>query len=91
MSEYENMRTADILAEALLDWKVNVIFGLPGDGINGFIEALRQRRDKIKFVLVRHEESAAFMVENPIINMSFVQIKLVDQSFLTTSCPYEWK
>jgi pyruvate dehydrogenase (quinone) len=61
MSEYENMRTADILAEALLDWKVNVIFGLPGDGINGFIEALRQRKDKIKFVLVRHEESAAFM------------------------------
>jgi pyruvate dehydrogenase (quinone)/pyruvate oxidase len=61
MSEYENMRTADILAEALLDWKVDVIFGLPGDGINGFIEALRQRKDKIKFVLVRHEESAAFM------------------------------
>jgi pyruvate dehydrogenase (quinone)/pyruvate oxidase len=61
MSEYESMRTADILAEALLDWKVDVIFGLPGDGINGFIEALRQRRDKIKFVLVRHEESAAFM------------------------------
>src|SRR5574339_1268168 len=61
MSEYENMRTADIMAEALLDWGVEVIFGLPGDGINGFIEALRQRKDKIKFVLVRHEESAAFM------------------------------
>ena len=61
MSEYENLRTADIVAEALIDWNVNVIFGLPGDGINGFIEALRQRQDKIKFVLVRHEESAAFM------------------------------
>ncbi len=61
MSEYENMRTADIVAEALLDWKVDVIFGLPGDGINGFIEALRLRQEKIKFVLVRHEESAAFM------------------------------
>jgi pyruvate dehydrogenase (quinone) len=61
MSEYENMRTADIVAEALIDWKVDVIFGLPGDGINGFIEALRLRQDKIKFVLVRHEESAAFM------------------------------
>ena len=41
MSEYENLRTADIIAEALIDWNVNVIFGLPGDGINGFIEALR--------------------------------------------------
>ncbi len=61
MTEYESMRTADIVAEALLDWQVDVIFGLPGDGINGFIEALRIRQDKIKFVLVRHEESAAFM------------------------------
>ncbi|HEX5891877.1 MAG TPA: thiamine pyrophosphate-dependent enzyme [Nitrososphaeraceae archaeon] len=61
MSEYENLRTADIVAEALIDWNVNVIFGLPGDGINGFIEALRRRQDKIKFILVRHEESAAFM------------------------------
>jgi pyruvate dehydrogenase (quinone)/pyruvate oxidase len=60
-NQYENMRTADIVAEALLDWKVDVIFGLPGDGINGFIEALRRRQDRIKFVLVRHEESAAFM------------------------------
>src|SRR5689334_19929277 len=61
MSEYENLRTADIVAEALIDWNVNVIFGLPGDGINGFIEALRQRQNKIRFILVRHEESAAFM------------------------------
>src|SRR6266487_3117566 len=61
MSEYENLRTADIVAEALIDWNVHVVFGLPGDGINGFIEALRQRQNKIKFVLVRHEESAAFM------------------------------
>ena len=60
-NEYENMRTADIIAEALIDWKVELIFGLPGDGINGFIEALRRRQDRIKFILVRHEESAAFM------------------------------
>ena len=26
MSEYENLRTADIVAEALLDWMVDVIF-----------------------------------------------------------------
>ena len=58
---FENKRTADIVAEALMDWGVEVIFGLPGDGINGFMEALRQRQNKIKFILVRHEESAAFM------------------------------
>ena len=59
--EYKDLKTADIVAEALIDWKVNVVFGIPGDGINGFIEALRVRQDKIKFVLVRHEESAALM------------------------------
>ena len=59
--EYQNLKTSDILAEALIDWNVDVVFGLPGDGINGFIEALRVRQDKIKFVLVRHEESAALM------------------------------
>src|ERR671924_1044128 len=57
----EGTPTADIVAESLLDWGVDTIFGLPGDGINGFIEALRLRKDKIRFVLVRHEESASFM------------------------------
>ena len=52
---------ADVLVETLLDWEVDTIFGLPGDGINGIIEALRVRQDKIRFIQVRHEESAAFM------------------------------
>ncbi len=52
---------ADILIDTISDWNVNVIFGLPGDGINGIMESLRQRQDRIRFVQVRHEESAAFM------------------------------
>src|SRR5215470_423685 len=52
---------ADVLIETIHDWGVDVIFGLPGDGINGIMEALRTRQDKIRFVQVRHEESAAFM------------------------------
>jgi len=59
--EYKNLKTSDIIAEALIDWNIDVVFGLPGDGINGFIEALRIRQNKIKFVLVRHEESASLM------------------------------
>src|SRR5215204_2655896 len=59
--EYQDLKTADIVAESLIDWNVDVVFGIPGDGINGFIESLRVRQDKIKFVLVRHEESAALM------------------------------
>lgn len=51
---------ADILVERLIDWGVDTLFSLPGDGINGIYEALRTRQDKIKLILVRHEESAAF-------------------------------
>lgn len=51
----------DVLVETLIDWGVDLIFGIPGDGINGVMEALRQRQDKIRFIQVRHEESAAFM------------------------------
>jgi pyruvate dehydrogenase (quinone)/pyruvate oxidase len=50
----------DILVQTLIDWGVDTIFGIPGDGINGVFEALRQRQDEIKFVQVRHEEAGAF-------------------------------
>jgi pyruvate dehydrogenase (quinone)/pyruvate oxidase len=52
---------ADVLIDTIHDWGVDVIFGLPGDGINGIMEALRTRQDKIRFIHVRHEEAAAFM------------------------------
>lgn len=52
---------AEILIDTLVEWDVDVVFGLPGDGINGIMEALRTRQDRIRFVQVRHEESAAFM------------------------------
>jgi pyruvate dehydrogenase (quinone)/pyruvate oxidase len=55
------MTAADVLIESLIDWGVDVIFGLPGDGINGLMESLRTHKDQIRFVQVRHEESAAFM------------------------------
>src|SRR5918995_3038466 len=52
---------ADILIETIMDWGVDTVFGMPGDGINGIMEALRKRQDQIRFIQVRHEESAAFM------------------------------
>jgi pyruvate dehydrogenase (quinone)/pyruvate oxidase len=50
---------SDQLVERLIDWGIDVVFGLPGDGINGVMEALRARRDQIRFIHVRHEETAA--------------------------------
>ncbi|HMC54116.1 MAG TPA: thiamine pyrophosphate-binding protein, partial [Gemmatimonadaceae bacterium] len=52
---------ADVLIDTIHDWGVDVVFGLPGDGINGVMESLRTRKDTIRFVQVRHEEAAAFM------------------------------
>ncbi|MEW9549090.1 thiamine pyrophosphate-dependent enzyme [Nonomuraea sp. NPDC050783] len=49
------------LIERLAEWGVDTVFGLPGDGINGIMEGLRRHRDRVRFVLVHHEEAAAFM------------------------------
>jgi pyruvate dehydrogenase (quinone) len=55
------LNSSDLTVETLIAWGVDTVFGLPGDGINGLMEALRTRQDRIRFVQVRHEESAAFM------------------------------
>src|SRR5512132_2144402 len=52
---------SEALIERLADWGVDTVFGLPGDGINGIMEGLRRHQDRIRFVLVHHEEAAAFM------------------------------
>src|SRR5438309_11730588 len=52
---------SEVLVDVLCAWGVKFIFGLPGDGINGVMEALRKRKDEIRFIQVRHEEAAAFM------------------------------
>ncbi|HVX10155.1 MAG TPA: thiamine pyrophosphate-dependent enzyme [Pirellulales bacterium] len=53
--------TADIMIERLIAWGVDTVFGIPGDGINGIMEALRKKKEQVRFVQVRHEEAAAFM------------------------------
>jgi len=52
---------SEALIERLADWGVDTVFGLPGDGINGIMEGLRRHQDRVRFVLVHHEEAAAFM------------------------------
>src|SRR6478672_7341338 len=53
--------TSQVLISRLADWGVDTVFGIPGDGINGIMEGLRRHEDRVRFVLVHHEESAAFM------------------------------
>jgi pyruvate dehydrogenase (quinone) len=52
---------AEAMIARLAEWGVDTVFGLPGDGINGIMEGLRRHADKVRFVLVHHEEAAAFM------------------------------
>jgi len=52
---------AELLVDTLIEWGIDRVFGMPGDGINGVMEALRRRKDQIAFVQVCHEEAAAFM------------------------------
>lgn len=51
---------ADILIDTLIGFGVDTIFGMPGDGINALMEAIRVRAPRVRFVQMRHEESAAF-------------------------------
>src|SRR5213595_4310795 len=52
---------AEVMIARLAEWGVDTVFGLPGDGINGIMEGLRRHADKVRFILVHHEEAAAFM------------------------------
>src|SRR5437868_10144667 len=51
----------DFVVERLHAWGVRVMFGYPGDGINGVFGALNRAGGKIRFIQARHEEMAAFM------------------------------
>ena len=51
--------TSDHVVQILTEWGVDTVFGLPGDGINGLVDAFRKASDRIRYVHVRHEEAAA--------------------------------
>ena len=52
----------DLLVERLHAWGVRIVFGYPGDGINGVFGALRRAQGKIRFVQVRLVVLAVFLV-----------------------------
>src|SRR3984957_17297651 len=50
---------AEYMAETLAHAGVKLIYGVVGDSLNGFTDALR-RQDSIEWLHMRHEEGAAF-------------------------------
>src|SRR3954468_2195892 len=55
------MTTSEHFIRRLSEWGISRIFGYPGDGINGIMEALNKTGDLMDFIQVRHEENAAFL------------------------------
>jgi pyruvate oxidase len=51
---------SDVLVEQMAEWGVEYVFGIPGTSSLGIIDAIR-KNEKIRYIQVRHEESAAFM------------------------------
>lgn len=51
---------ADQLLARLREWGVEVVFGYPGDGINGIVSAFGRADNHPRFVQARHEEMSAF-------------------------------
>ncbi len=48
-----------IAAELLKEWNIDHIYGMPGDSINELINELRHEKNSLRFIQVRHEETAA--------------------------------
>ncbi|MGH8100831.1 MAG: thiamine pyrophosphate-binding protein, partial [Chthoniobacterales bacterium] len=52
-------RVADVLVDTLVAAGVQRVYGLVGDSLNGITDSIRPRKD-LRWVPVRHEETAAF-------------------------------
>ena len=50
---------AQIIAECLLEQRVDTVFGYPGGAVLNIYDALYEYRDRIRHVLTAHEQGAA--------------------------------
>jgi len=56
------MKASDLMVKCLEEEGIEYIFGVPGEENADFMMSL-EKSDKIKFILTRHEQGAAFMAE----------------------------
>jgi len=57
------MRGADVLVQMLINYGVDVLFGVPGDTNVPFYEALQRRQADVEHVMARDERSAGYMAD----------------------------
>ncbi|MDP8977716.1 MAG: thiamine pyrophosphate-requiring protein [Actinomycetota bacterium] len=56
----EDQTVSDYLLQRLREWGVELVFGYPGDGINGILASFGRADNQPRFIQARHEEMAAF-------------------------------
>jgi pyruvate oxidase len=52
---------SEILINQIAEWGVQYVFGIPGTSTLGIVDAIRKTDGKVKYLQVRHEQTAAFM------------------------------
>ncbi|MCW4046015.1 MAG: thiamine pyrophosphate-binding protein [Candidatus Bathyarchaeota archaeon] len=52
---------SEVLIEQAAEWGVQYVFGIPGTSTLGVVDAIRKSNGKVKYLQVRHEQTAAFM------------------------------
>jgi acetolactate synthase-1/2/3 large subunit len=57
----KKMNSAQAIVASLIDHGVDCVFGIPGAHTYKLIDALYERRDRIRFIVTRHEQGAAYM------------------------------
>ena len=55
------MTTGEAIVQSLVRHGVDTVFGIPGAHTYAFIDALHECRDRIRFVVTRHEQGAGYM------------------------------
>ena len=59
-----DLRTgAEILADGLIANGIKRIYGVPGESYLSLLDAIHERRDKLRYITCRHEGAASFMAE----------------------------
>ena len=56
------MKASDLFVKCLESEEVEYVFGIPGEETNDLLLSISESK-KIKFILVRHEQAAAFMAD----------------------------
>ncbi|MBI3371045.1 MAG: hypothetical protein HY017_04695 [Betaproteobacteria bacterium] len=61
MSTTEKLTTGQAIAKSLVRNGIDTVFGIPGAHTYAFIDALHECRDKIRFIVNRHEQGSGYM------------------------------